>query len=68
MRENGLMMQYFECFLNDDGGLWQALKADASRLQELGISAVWIPLDDIQLCRERRHLCEKLANAARNPC
>ena len=43
MRENGLMMQYFEWYMNDDGGLWKALKADASHLKEIGISAVWIP-------------------------
>jgi len=43
MRENGLMMQYFEWFVKDDGLLWKSLKEDAPHLKALGISAVWIP-------------------------
>src|SRR5512133_655870 len=43
MRDNRLMMQYFEWYMKDDGGLWKALKEDASHLKELGIQAVWIP-------------------------
>jgi alpha-amylase len=43
MRENGLMMQYFEWYMKDEGSLWKALKEDAPHLKNLGIRAVWIP-------------------------
>ena len=42
--ENGVMMQYFEWNLPNDGMLWKRLKDDASHLHEIGISAVWIPV------------------------
>jgi len=41
--KNGVMMQYFEWNLPNDGNLWNQLKADAKHLHEIGISAVWIP-------------------------
>ncbi len=41
--ENGVMMQYFEWHLPNDGNLWKQLKADAKHLHEAGITAVWIP-------------------------
>ncbi len=41
--ENGVMMQYFEWNLPNDGNLWKTLKADAKHLHEIGITAVWIP-------------------------
>lgn len=41
--ENGVMMQYFEWKLPNDGYLWKNLKADAKHLHEIGITAVWIP-------------------------
>ena len=37
--ENGVMMQYFEWNLPNDGMLWKGLKDDASHLHEIGISA-----------------------------
>lgn len=40
---NGVMMQYFEWNLPDDGQLWKQLKEDAGHLSEIGITAVWIP-------------------------
>lgn len=40
---NGIMMQYFEWYLPDDGSLWRQLEADASHLQKMGVTAVWIP-------------------------
>ncbi len=43
MRVNGIMMQYFEWYLPNDGNLWNRLKEDASHLREIGVSAVWIP-------------------------
>ena len=41
--ENGVMMQYFEWNLPNDGNLWKKLKEDASHLHDIGITAVWIP-------------------------
>lgn len=41
--KNGVMMQYFEWNLPNDGNLWKQLKADAKHLREIGITAVWIP-------------------------
>ena len=41
--ENGVMMQYFEWNLPNDGNLWNKLKADAKHLHEIGVTAVWIP-------------------------
>ena len=40
--ENGVMMQYFEWNLPNDGKLWKQLK-DASHLHKIGVTAVWIP-------------------------
>ena len=40
---NGVMIQYFEWNLPNDGKHWERLKNDASHLKEMGISAVWIP-------------------------
>lgn len=41
--ENGVMMQYFEWNLPNDGNLWKRLKEDASHLHDVGVTAVWIP-------------------------
>ncbi|MGI6073070.1 MAG: alpha-amylase [Fermentimonas sp.] len=43
MRTNGVMMQYFEWYLPNDGQLWNRLKDDAPHLSQIGITAVWIP-------------------------
>ncbi|WP_370646088.1 alpha-amylase [Sporolactobacillus sp. STSJ-5] len=43
MMENGMMMQYFEWHLANDGKHWERLKADAEHLAAIGISAVWLP-------------------------
>ena len=40
---NGVMMQYFEWYLNKDPHLWTLLKNDASHLKKIGITAVWMP-------------------------
>lgn len=37
--ENGVMMQYFEWNLPNDGNLWKQLKEDASHLHEIGVTA-----------------------------
>lgn len=41
--ENGIMFQYFEWNLPNDGQLWNKLKADAEHLSQIGVTAVWIP-------------------------
>lgn len=41
--KNGVMMQYFEWNLPHEGQLWKHLKEDATHLQQMGITAVWIP-------------------------
>ncbi len=43
MAVNGVMMQYFEWHLEDNGNLWNQLREDASHLKEMGITGVWIP-------------------------
>lgn len=40
---NGVLMQYFEWDLPDDGKLWQHLAEDAEHLAEIGISHIWMP-------------------------
>ena len=40
--ENGVMMQYFEWHLPNDGKLWKQIKEDASHLRDIGVTAVWI--------------------------
>ena len=41
--KNGIMMQYFEWNLPNDGQFWNKLKEDAPHLEEMGVTAVWIP-------------------------
>ena len=41
--KNGVMMQYFEWNLPDNGELWKQLKEDARHLHDIGVTAVWIP-------------------------
>lgn len=41
--KNGTMMQYFEWYLPNSGTHWNNLKNDAGHLNDLGITAVWIP-------------------------
>lgn len=43
MPVNGLMMQYFEWYLENDGQLWNHLRKDAPHLKEIGVTAVWMP-------------------------
>lgn len=41
--KNGVMIQYFEWNLPNDGKLWTQLKNDAKHLSEIGVTSVWIP-------------------------
>ncbi len=43
MMKNGVMMQYFEWYLPDDGSLWRKLAEDARHLSQIGVTSVWIP-------------------------
>ncbi|MBR3599445.1 MAG: alpha-amylase, partial [Lachnospiraceae bacterium] len=43
MALNGMMMQYFEWELPADSTLWNTLKADAAKLKNAGVTAVWLP-------------------------
>lgn len=43
MNNQGVMMQYFEWYLDNEPHLWNRLKEDASHLQEIGITAIWMP-------------------------
>lgn len=43
MHKNGLMMQYFEWYVENDGKHWERLKEDAKHLHEIGVTSVWIP-------------------------
>jgi alpha-amylase len=40
---NGVMMQYFHWYLDAADALWQRAAADAAKLAELGVTAVWLP-------------------------
>ncbi|MDB5245878.1 MAG: alpha-amylase [Segetibacter sp.] len=41
--QNGTMMQYFHWYYPKDGSLWRKVKQEASKLADLGITAVWLP-------------------------
>lgn len=41
--KNGVMMQYFEWNIPNDGKFWVKLKEDAKHLSDVGITGVWIP-------------------------
>jgi len=43
MKNNGLMMQYFEWNLPGDSTLWKKLSEDATKLKTAGVSSVWLP-------------------------
>lgn len=40
---NGVMFQFFEWYVPEDGNHWNRLKADAKQLAQAGITAIWIP-------------------------
>lgn len=41
--KSGVMMQYFEWYLDKEPPLWKILKNDACHLEDIGITAVWMP-------------------------
>lgn len=40
---NGIMMQYFEWYLDCKEGLWNKIKEEAEDIAKLGITSVWLP-------------------------
>lgn len=40
---NGVMMQYFEWYLNCNKNLWNTVKKRGEELSRLGITAIWLP-------------------------
>jgi len=40
---NGVMMQYFEWYLNCNKNLWNTVKKKGEELSRLGITAIWLP-------------------------
>lgn len=40
---NGMIIQYFEWYLNCEEGLWNKVKNEAEFLSKLGVTAVWLP-------------------------
>lgn len=40
---NGVMMQWFHWYTDDDGNHWKRLKAEAASLAKAGITALWLP-------------------------
>lgn len=41
--DNDTFMQYFEWYLPNDCNLWKQLKLEATHLQKIGITALWLP-------------------------
>ena len=40
---NGVMMQYFEWYLNCNKNLWNTVKKKGEELSRLGITSIWLP-------------------------
>lgn len=43
MKENRILMQYFEWYLKPEDKLWQQVSREAKKLNEIGITDVWLP-------------------------
>ena len=43
MKENRVLMQYFEWYLKPEEKLWQQVSREAKNLREVGITDVWLP-------------------------
>ena len=40
---NGIIMQYFEWYLNCNGQLWNQIIKEVEKLSKIGITALWLP-------------------------
>lgn len=43
MKENRVLMQYFEWYLKPEEKLWQQVSREAKKLKEIGITDIWLP-------------------------
>jgi len=43
MNPNETILQFFHWYYPADGSLWNKLKEEVSKLQEMGITTVWLP-------------------------
>ncbi len=43
MKENRILMQYFEWYLKPEDKLWQQVSREAKNLKEIGITDIWLP-------------------------
>ena len=43
MKENRVLMQYFEWYLKPEDKLWQQVSREANNLKEIGITDIWLP-------------------------
>ena len=43
MKENRVLMQYFEWYLKPEDKLWQQVSREAENLKQIGITDVWLP-------------------------
>jgi alpha-amylase len=41
--QNGTILQFFHWYYPTDGSLWNKLKSEASRLADMGYTAIWLP-------------------------
>jgi alpha-amylase len=41
--QNGTILQFFHWYYPTDGSLWKKLKTEATRLADLGFTAIWLP-------------------------
>jgi alpha-amylase len=41
--QNGTILQYFHWYYPHDGSLWKKVAGEASRLAEMGFTAIWLP-------------------------
>ena len=40
---NGIIMQYFEWYMDCNQNLWNQVKENAEKLADLGVTAMWLP-------------------------
>ena len=40
---NGIIMQYFEWYMNCNQNLWNEISQKAEKLADMGITALWLP-------------------------
>ena len=51
---NGIIMQYFEWYMDCKQNLWNQIKENAEKLSEMGITAMWLGHRKPQKCAGKR--------------